>query len=79
MSEQRAFATRDDAERAAADLAAARGHSLGRWHRISGRVFATVCTRCSALAFVQRPAGVRGELWYIEGPALEEPCSGPPE
>ncbi len=72
--ERRIFATRHDAERAAADLAAERGHVLAGWHRIAGRVFANRCTRCGALVFVQRPAGVRTELWYIEGPALEEPC-----
>ncbi len=73
--ERRIFATREAAERAAADLAAERGHvAQASWHRIAGRMFANSCTRCGALVFVQRAAGVRTELWYIEGPALEEPC-----
>ena len=77
MSEERAFATREDAERAADEYGADLGHVLApRWHRLSGRMFAAVCSRCGALAFVQRPAGVRGGLWYVEGAAVEEPCPG---
>ncbi len=79
MSERRAFATRDEAERAAAAAAAERGHVLASWHRLGGRMFANMCVRCEALVFVERPAGVRGELWYVEGAALEEPCPSPPD
>ncbi len=65
------FASRDDAERAAAALAAERGYVLASWHRISGRMFANMCLRCGALIFVQRPAGVRG------GPCVVRRGRGP--
>ncbi len=74
--EGRTFATREEAERAAAAIAAERGHVMVRWHRLGGRMFANICVRCEALVFVERPAGIRGELWYVEGAALEEPCPG---
>ncbi len=74
--ERRTFAARDEAERAAAAAAAELGHALAGWHRISGRVFASMCLRCGALVFVERPAGIRGELWYVEGEAVEERCPG---
>ncbi len=77
MSEERAFAIREEAERAADEYAAELGHVLAApWHRLSGRMFAAICTRCGALAFVQRPAGLRRALWYVEGAAVEEPCPG---
>ncbi len=72
--ERRTFATREEAERAGADLAAERGHILASWHRLGGRMFASICIRCEALVFVERPVGIRGELWYLEGRALEESC-----
>ncbi len=72
--EGRAFATREEAERAAAAIAAERGHVLASWHRLGGRMWANICVRCEALVFVERPAGIRGELWYLEGRALEERC-----
>ena len=74
--EGRTLDSRDDAEHAAAAAATERGHDLAGWHRISGRMFANMCFRCNALAFVERPAGVRGELWYVEGAAVEVPCPG---
>jgi hypothetical protein len=74
--ERRAFASYDDAEGAAAAAAAEREHVLASWHRISARMFASMCVRCEALVFVERPAGVRGELWYVEGQAAEEICPG---
>ncbi len=75
--ERRTFATRAEAERTAETAAAELGHDLAAtWHRLSGRMFANTCLRCGALVFVDRPAGIRGELWYVEGQAVEEPCPG---
>ncbi len=68
------FATPGDAQLAAAAAATLTGHELGNWHRISGRMFGNMCLKCGALVFVERPAGVDGELWHLDLSGVEAEC-----
>jgi hypothetical protein len=54
------------------EVARTRGHSLGRWHRLSKLMHASICVVCNEMMWVMQ-SGCR-ERWRSGGQAFRQDC-----
>ena len=52
--------------------AGSRGHTLGKWQKVTDEMYVTICVVCSKLTWVTQPSDE--QCWRTGGSALEQEC-----
>ncbi len=53
-------------------FARTRGHTLGRWQKVTEEIYVSMCVACSKLTWVTQSRGEKP--WRIDGSVLKRDC-----